>query len=320
MLCIHIKNQDACFCLAAEEYFLKYFEDDIFILWQSSDTVVIGKHQNALAEVDYKFITTNNIALARRISGGGAVFHDPGNLNFTYIKTVPKNSEINFDMFTRVIIDSLSKLNLKITTSGFNNLLLKEKKISGNAQHIYKNRVLHHGTLLFNSDLKNMGLALRAHDKERYFGKAVRSIRSAVINISDHLNKNWTINEFIDFLIGERLKENNSDIYYLTSDDYRKVNSLADEKFRTWQWNFGYSPAYDFINNFSYDSHAIDIRLHVERGLITNSEITGDFFSYNEFKILNKLLQGKRHYFDDIKLSLEIIKREVADKLVFSFF
>lgn len=320
MHCIHLINRDSFFCLAAEEYFLKNFNDDIFLLWQCSDTVVIGKHQNALGEIDYKFVTANKINLARRISGGGAVFHDPGNLNFTYIKTVPNSSEINFDIFTQPVINSLARLNLTVTTSGYNNLMLEGRKISGNAQHIYKNRVLHHGTLLFDSNLKNLGLALKAPEKVKYIGKAVKSIRSEVINIADHLNNNWTVNEFINFLIGEQLHDSNSSVYELTRDDYLHISTLADEKFRTWQWNFGYSPAYDFINIASLEGSVLNIKLHVERGLITRSEVTGNIFSDKEFRFLNNLLQGKRHIFEDIKTSLALIKGEVNDELVFSFF
>ncbi len=320
MLCINLNNTDPYFCLAAEEYLLKNFTDDIFILWQSFDTVVIGKHQNALGEIDYSFVKGNKINVARRISGGGAVFHDEGNLNFSFIKNVQSSAEIDFDIFTQPLIDSFAKLNLKVTTSGYNNLLIEGRKISGNAQHIYKKRVLHHGTLLYKSDLNNLGLALRLAEKTKYFSKGVKSIRSEVVNIYDHLHNNWSLNDFRTFIIDEQLHKNNSVIYELTPNDYLAVSSLADEKFRTWEWNFGYSPAYDFINVFSMSGLEIIIKLHVEKGLIRQSEVTGDFFSKNESALLNNSLQGKRHYFEDIKSVLQVVKDEVSDDLVLSFF
>jgi lipoate-protein ligase A len=320
MLCINLNSRDPFFCLAAEEYFLKNFSDDVFMLWKSSDTVVIGKHQNALGEIDYKFVKSNNIKLARRISGGGAVFHDTGNLNFTYIKTVQNSSEIDFDIFTQPLIDSFAKLNLTVTTSGYNNLITGGRKISGNAQHIYKNRVLHHGTLLFNSDLKKLGLSLKADVKEKYISKGVKSIRSEVVNIADHLHNNWTFNDFRNFLLDEQLQKINSVIYELTQNDCLAVDTLADEKFRTWKWNFGYSPAYDYINLLSVEGLELTIKLHVEKGLIIRSEVTGNFFSGQDLAYLNNILQGKRHHFEDIKSVLQIIKDEVSDDLVFSFF
>ena len=320
MLCINLDNNDPFFCLAAEEYLLKSFSEDIFMLWQSSDTVVIGKHQNALGEIDYKFVTGNKIKLARRISGGGAVYHDSGNLNFTFIKTVPNSSEINFDLFTQPLIDSLAKLNLTVTTSGYNNLITGGRKISGNAQHIYKKRVLHHGTLLYKSDLNNLGMALKLPGKTKYVSKGVKSIRSEVVNISDHLYNNWTINDFRTFIIEEQLQKRNSAIYELTQNDNLAVKTLADEKFRTWEWNYGYSPPYDFINVFSVKGLELSIRLHVEKGLIRHCEAEGDFFSKNESAFLNNSLQGKRHCFEDINLVLQSIRDEVTDDLVFSFF
>jgi len=320
MLCINLDNRDPFFCLAAEEYLLKNFREDIFMLWQSSDTVVIGKHQNALGEIDYKFVKGNNIKLARRISGGGAVYHDSGNLNFTFIKTVQNSSEINFDIFIQPLIDSFAKLNLTVTISGHNNLMTGGRKISGNAQHIYKNRVLHHGTLLFNSDLKNLGLSLKAADKVRYFSKGVKSIRSEVVNIADHLHNKWTINDFRTFLIEEQLQKRNSVIYELIKNDHLAVNTLADEKFRTWEWNYGYSPAYDFINVLKPEGMELRINLHVEKGLIISSDVKGEFLSGQESAYLNNNLQGKRHYFEDIKSVLQSIRDEVTDDLVFSFF
>jgi lipoate---protein ligase len=320
MLCINLDNRDPFFCLAAEEYLLKSFSEDIFMLWQSSDTVVIGKHQNALGEIDYKFVTGNNIKLARRISGGGAVYHDSGNLNFTFIKTAQNSSEINFDIFTQPLIDSFAKLNLTVTTSGHNNLMTGGRKISGNAQHIYKNRVLHHGTLLFNSDLKNLGLSLKAAGKQKYFSKGVKSVRSEVVNIADHLHNNWTINDFRTFITDEQLQKRDSVIYEFTQNDNLAVNTLADEKFRTWNWNFGYSPAYDFINVSYLEGSELNINLHVEKGLIIRSELKGDFFPGRELAYLNNNLIGKRHNFEDIRSVLQTTSDEVTDDLVFSFF
>ena len=140
MICIHLKNTNPFFCLAAEEYLLKNFREDIFMLWQSEDTVVVGKHQNAMAEINYPFVRENNITVARRISGGGTVFHDSGNVNFSFIKNVSSPAEISFKLFTEPVVEALEKLGIKATTSGRNDLLIEGMKISGNAEHVYKKR------------------------------------------------------------------------------------------------------------------------------------------------------------------------------------
>src|SRR5690554_4159748 len=182
MRCIRLSSRDPYFCLAAEEYLMKKFTDDIFMLWQSDDTVVIGKHQNAMGEINYRYVHEQNITVARRISGGGTVFHDSGNLNFAYIKNVSSTSEISFTRFIQPITEALGSLGITATTSGRNDLLVDGKKVSGNAQHIFKNRVLHHGTLLFNSNLQTLGSSIKVIPG-LYRDKAVQSNRSIVTNI-----------------------------------------------------------------------------------------------------------------------------------------
>src|SRR5690606_6498812 len=129
MRCIRLEPKNPYFCLAAEEYLMKKFTDDIFMLWQSDDTVVIGKHQNAMGEISYRYVHGNNIRVARRISGGGTVFHDAGNLNFAYIKNVDTPSEISFGRFIQPVIEALAKLRIQAGTSGRNDLLVEGKKI-----------------------------------------------------------------------------------------------------------------------------------------------------------------------------------------------
>ena len=161
MLCIQIENNDTFFCLAAEEYLLKNFNENIFMLWQSTNSVVVGKHQNALAEIDFSYVHRQNIDVARRISGGGTVFHDSGNVNFAFITNVNSTAEISFKRFTLPVVKALAKLGITASLSGRSDLIVDGKKISGNAQHVFKNRVLHHGTLLFDSNLETLGSSLR---------------------------------------------------------------------------------------------------------------------------------------------------------------
>lgn len=320
MLCIHLANTDAFFCLAAEEYFLKNFSEDIFILWQSTDTIVVGKHQNALAEINYPFVLKNGIKVARRISGGGTVFHDSGNVNFSFIKNVKDTAKINFDLFTKPVIDSLAKLNLTVTTSGHNDLLINGKKISGNAEHVHKKRVLHHGTLLFSSNLDNLGQSLITPLQGKYHDKAIRSRRSPVTNISFFLKEKWTIDNFCSFLLNIQLKDTKSTLYKMNEKDLVSINNLLKEKFLTWEWNYGYSPKYIFTNQTEIENKQVIIKLEVERGRIINSTVSGNYFTNGESSILMRNIVNRRHYYDDIRNLLKLIKEKVPDELPFAFF
>jgi lipoate-protein ligase A len=312
MLCIHLKNTDPFFCLAAEEYLLKNFSEDIFMLWQSEKAVVVGKHQNLLAEINYPFVLENNIALCRRISGGGTVFHDSGNVNFSFIKNVKSPVEISFKLFTAPVVDALAKLGVTATTSGRNDLLIEGRKISGNAEHVYKNRVLHHGTLLFNSDLENLGQAIKVAPG-KYESKAVQSNRSPVANISQFLKIKMTISEFIQFLLGVQLENQENSFYVLNENNIHSIEKLSTEKFKTWEWNFGYSPKYSFKNEVEIDGKILTIRLVVEKGIIVEAEIEGDYFMIIEsISIKNGLLQTK-HDFDTIKLALLTTENQVIN-------
>jgi len=260
MLCIHLKNTDPYICLAAEEYLLKNFSDDIFMLWQSENAVVVGKHQNLLAEINYPFVRENKISLCRRISGGGTVFHDFGNVNFSFVKNVKSPAEISFKQFTAPVVEALAKLGVTATTSGRNDLLIEGLKISGNAEHVYKNRVLHHGTLLFDSDLKNLGQAIKV-TPGKYESKAVQSNRSPVANISLFLQTPMTTSEFIQFLLDVQLENSDNQFYVLSENDIQAIKKMAAEKFRTWEWNFGYSPKYTYRNEVKIDEKLLKIEI-----------------------------------------------------------
>ncbi len=319
MLCIHLKDTNPFFCLAAEEYLLKNFSEDIFMLWQSEDTVVIGKHQNALAEINYSFVRENKITVARRISGGGTVFHDAGNVNFAYIKNVTSPAEINFKQFTAPVVDALVKLKITATTSGRNDLLIKGLKISGNAEHVFKNRVLHHGTLLYNSNLENLGKAIKVIPG-KYKSKAVQSNRSPVANISSFLRKEMSIGDFMQFLLDVQLENEDVRFYELTGEDIQNIQHLSEEKFRTWEWNFGYSPKYSFQNKTEIDGREVEVKLKTIKGIIDEINVDGDYFLEKINEQLSNNLKGKRHFFEDVQQALKEVLDKVPDKLSYVFF
>lgn len=315
MLCIKLKNKDPYFCLALEEYLLKNFTEDIFMLWQSEKTVVVGKHQNALGEINYPFVRENNITVARRVSGGGTVYHDAGNVNFTFIKNVKSPAEISFKQFTEPVREALAKLDIEATTSGRNDLLIEGKKISGNAEHIFKNRVLHHGTLLFNSDLENLGQAIKVVPG-KYESKAVQSNRSEVANISSFLKHKIPIGNFIQFLIDVQLEKEGNIFYKLSKIDTQKTEILVLEKFKNWDWNYGYSPKYTFKNEVKVQGKTLSIQMNIKKGQIEKCTISGLYFSDKSADSLAVQLQGKRHFYEDIRDVLKTMDEE----LIYAFF
>ena len=315
MFCIKLKNANPFFCLAAEEYLLKNFKEDIFMLWQSDKTVVVGKHQNALAEINYPFVRDNNIMVARRISGGGTVYHDPGNVNFTFIKNVNSPAEISFKIFTEPVVEALARLGIKATTSGRNDLLIDGLKISGNAEHVFKNRVLHHGTLLFNSDLENLGEAIKVVPG-KFESKAVQSNRSRVANISDFLKSKMGTEDFIRFLIDVQLDKEGNTIYKLTENDVHIIQNLAKDKFETWDWRYGYSPKYSFKNEIEVHGKTLLVYLNVKKGRIEKCMISGSSFSESEAVELSKKLVGKRHFYEDV---IDVLHTDY-EEFIYAFF
>ncbi|NOX86659.1 MAG: lipoate--protein ligase [Chlorobi bacterium] len=274
MIFIRRTQTDPYFNLAAEEYILKNFRDDVVMLWQSEPCVVVGKHQNTLNEVNVQFVQKENIPVIRRISGGGTVYHDPGNLNFTVITTETNREKlIDFRKFTQPVITFLQTLGIRAEFEGKNNLVIKGKKFSGNSAHVYKNRVLHHGTLLFHSDLEKLGEAIRPELKEKINDKAVRSIRATVTNISEHLRKEMDIEEFkVKFKMFLLNYFSVNEICELNKTDIQHINKLVSEKYSTWKWNFGYSPAYIFRN----DIEGLKVEMKVKNGKITDIIFMGD--------------------------------------------
>ena len=195
MLCIISPNTSPYFNLATEEYLLKCFQEDVFFLYRNIPSIVIGKHQNTLAEINLPFVQEKEILVARRISGGGTVYHDLGNLNFAFFTTGKEGDLVNYRRATQPIVNALREMDLEVTLGKRNELLLKKLKISGTASHVWKKRVLHHGTLLFSSEMGILSAALKSA-QGRFTDRAVRSVRSRVTNIRDHLKEQMDMEHF----------------------------------------------------------------------------------------------------------------------------
>ncbi len=261
------------FHLAAEAFFLQQTDENILLIWQSESAVVSGKHQNICAEINYKFCKENNILPARRLSGGGTVFHDMGNINFTFIKNIETEMDkaVNYKQFLEPIRSALSSLGIETTYSHRDDLLLDGKKISGNAQHIFqqKKRVLHHGTLLYNCQLTNLSNAL--HSEGQYKDKAVKSVRSVVTNIKDYHNFGET-QDFLVKLINE-LSTSFGAAQFISDNETKRIDQIKKEKFELEEWILGYSPKYIHRRLVSLNEKKYQLYMFVDKGEVLEMQL-----------------------------------------------
>ena len=287
----YLKTTDPYYNLAIEEYLLKYSSEEYFLLWQNEPTVVIGKNQNAFAEINVDYTNEHNIHIARRITGGGAVYHDLGTLNYSYISN-KEGSEINFERFSRPIIEALENMGITARLSGRNDIMVGEKKISGNAQTHYKDRVLHHGTLLFDTDIDKLSGALRP-DQKKIQAKAIKSVRSRVANIKSFLNTDYSVLDFLNKIKCYILTSYNAAEISINSND--KILELARRNSeKTWIF-----PDRDYLSSFSvnvekrYNFGNVSLFLQIKNDVISDVKIEGDFFGNCEIRDLEGIIIGK---------------------------
>lgn len=316
MYCIIPESNDPFFNLAVEELLLKNSRNEYLILGVNSQAVIIGKHQSAHREVNTRFITENRIPVIRRISGGGTVYHDLGNLNFSFIRDSETGKQVDFLKYTRPVIDFLTSVGLNAKFEGKNDLKIDGLKISGNAEHVHRNRVLHHGTLLFSTSLEILRNTIR-NDKSCYITRAVESNPSHVTNLKGKLTvfkdifefRSEMMEYFLEYLPGTA-------IYELSESECNEAQALAAVKYQTWEWNWAYGPEYTFRNSFHINGEYYSCRIFVRNGLICECVIEGS----GGLETAAKMLIGCRHMVNDM---LEVIRNRnvsISDSDIFNFF
>ncbi len=293
-------STDPSFNLAAEEYLLREIKGDINFFYINNPCIIIGKHQNALAEVDLNYLFENDIPLFRRLSGGGTVYHDKGNLNFCFIHKGSSNNLINFKKATTPVVKALNMWGIPVYNGERNELLIGKRKISGNAGHVFKQRVMHHGTLLFNSNLEHLSLSLN-NSYFHYKDKAVKSVRSEVMNISEIFNEHRDSFKFLTQL-EEVIRNNDSKIESseFTAEEILTISKIQKGKYQTKEWNYYYGPAYAFIKSTNIADNEWSVNMEVSKGIINELSITLNGSSNENLDQLVKILEGCYHHKGEI--------------------
>lgn len=302
-------STDPRFNLAMEQYLFEEGPEKgpWFFLWQNDNAIIVGRNQNTEAELDGEYTRAHGIRVVRRTTGGGAVYHDLGNLNFTLIADGRNSADLDLHLFCRPVAAALKRLGVPVEISGRNDMLIEGKKFSGNSQRIWRGRVLHHGTLLFDSDLTVLSSALRV-PADKLLQKGVASVRSRVANIKDYLPRAVTLQEFWGLLADEMFGGKAPEPYRFTPKDLDRIQEIKRSRYDTWEWNYGQSPEYDVKKEARIqDCGKLELQLRVTKGRIACCRIYGDFFGSRDSSEVEQALLGCRLEETAVKEVLESI-------------
>lgn len=279
MFYLESPSRDPYFNLALEEYVFERMDKSksYFMLWQNDNTIVVGKYQNTAEEIDQAYVDAHGIRVARRLSGGGAVYHDKGNLNFTFIVDRADAPGLNFKIFVEPVIQALARFGVHAAFTGRNDLTIDGMKFSGNAQYARRGRLLHHGCIMLDSNLTSVADALRVKEA-KFASKAVKSVRSRVTTINAHAPAPISMEDFKGALKECAMASGELEPCTLTEEDLAAIRKLRDEKYATWAWNYGCSPAYDMRREMKFPAGLVTAHLSAEGGKIKAVRFYGDFF------------------------------------------
>ena len=281
--------------------------NQIFLLWINKPSIIVGRHQNTIEEINRDYVREHGIEVVRRISGGGAVYHDLNNLNYTIISKEDENKAFDFKSFSTPVINTLAELGVKAEFTGRNDLEIDGKKFCGNAQAYINGRIMHHGCLLFDVDLSVLANALKV-SKDKFESKGVKSVRARVTNIVDELPEKITVEEFRDLLLEYMKKEYPEMTEYVFSDEeLAEINHIKETKFGTWDWNYGKSPEYNVRRGTKFPSGKVEIFANVIESKIQDIKIYGDFFGIEDVAAVEDVLRGVKYEREDVLKALQSI-------------
>lgn len=311
MIYIVNKSTKPDYNIALEEYCFKKLlhHDKVFILWINEPAIIVGRHQNTIEEINAEFVRENGIHVVRRISGGGAVYHDLNNLNYTIISNESKGVDFDFKTFSMPVIDTLSDLGVNAEFTGRNDLVIDGKKICGNAQAYIKGRVMHHGCLLFNTDLSVLSKALEA-PKDKIESKSTKSVRSVVDNILPNLPVKITVAEFSEKLLDHmKAKFPEMKKYEFSEDELFEIEEIRTSKFGSWEWNYGYSPKFNIERNTRFSAGKIQVFVDVKNAMIQDIKFYGTFFGNNsDLSAVEDALKGVKYQPNSVREALAAIE------------
>lgn len=305
---IYLESYDtrSDFNLALEQYVFDRMprEESYFMLWQNSPSIIIGKYQNTLEEINAAYVRERGIRVTRRLSGGGAVYHDLGNINYTYIVDGSIDSQMNMAAFCEPLIRTLRSFGIQAELSGRNDITIEGKKFSGNAQYSREGRIMHHGTIMYDSDLSVLQEALKVSD-DKIVSKGIKSVKSRVTNIREHMGQPVSLEEFWQILRKNMCMDGQVKSYEWSPADFQAVEVLRRDRYSTWEWNWGNSPSCTVKKQRRIEGcGSLQVYLEIQHGRLESCQFYGDFFGEGPSKELLMALQGCPLEYEALKYAL----------------